>query len=654
MGDQIGNTTKSNGNIALCLSGGGLRATLFHLGVVKALRISENGQVSPLSRVTEIFSVSGGSIIAVHMLTNWDRYSGSDEQFAEVERELISFAGRNMRDRILRRWVLSRPIGLLGEWLLRLPGLSPIFGIKEGTFSRTYWLQREYNFLTKRQKFGIFDNGKNQIARPTGHFLTTSFTTGELCSFSGTQFEIELRNPENEATLASAPCGHMPLSFAVAASSAFPPMFPPITLTDDMLANPINERFLNSLSLSDGGVFDNLGIEKFNRICARNKDHPSTLLISDAGGSFRSGDNKSFRSVVSRNIRASDILMHRVGDDAKATINAIDEIDDITIRISTIVEDQTLEPSIQQRLRMVRTDLDRFSPELANMLIEHGSRVAQKALREHHVLTSPDILVSKDHSSADVDNLDRIARNASSRSFTTLLTDFRDWTLVPLLVISLGILLSTGFYVNQYNVNKQANERADKLQAEADEQFLIFTLNNNRNLLARSKAQERILEQAIIALTDKDYVKLGSILQNSLNTVGAQITTANAGVKTTENELSQSGVISTDSSIKQDSQPTNLVHNQKVYIQFAGLLTREAITNLNNELRAQGWAVQGTSGERLAVASGLNEVRFSGSNEAAAKELAAAINASNVVPDPVVSKKMAAIGAQNLEVWISR
>ena len=46
----------SDKRIILCLSGGGLRATLFHIGCIRALR--EN---SLLQNVSQIFAVSGGT-----------------------------------------------------------------------------------------------------------------------------------------------------------------------------------------------------------------------------------------------------------------------------------------------------------------------------------------------------------------------------------------------------------------------------------------------------------------------------------------------------------------------------------------------------------------------------------------------------------------
>ena len=52
--------------LGLALSGGGLRATLFHLGVVRFLR-----DAGLLGEVTHIVSVSGGSILGAHLALNW-------------------------------------------------------------------------------------------------------------------------------------------------------------------------------------------------------------------------------------------------------------------------------------------------------------------------------------------------------------------------------------------------------------------------------------------------------------------------------------------------------------------------------------------------------------------------------------------------------
>ena len=54
--------------IALCLSGGGYRAMVFHVGVI--WRLYESGWLAKLDRVS---SVSGGSIAAALLGLVWDR-----------------------------------------------------------------------------------------------------------------------------------------------------------------------------------------------------------------------------------------------------------------------------------------------------------------------------------------------------------------------------------------------------------------------------------------------------------------------------------------------------------------------------------------------------------------------------------------------------
>src|ERR1041385_3830739 len=53
---------------ALCLSGGGFRATLFHLGALR--RLNETGVLARLDTIT---SVSGGSIMAAALATRAPR-----------------------------------------------------------------------------------------------------------------------------------------------------------------------------------------------------------------------------------------------------------------------------------------------------------------------------------------------------------------------------------------------------------------------------------------------------------------------------------------------------------------------------------------------------------------------------------------------------
>jgi predicted acylesterase/phospholipase RssA len=101
--------------LGLALSGGGFRATLYHLGVVRYLR--DAGQ---LQNVTDITSVSGGTVLAAHLVLNWDRYCGDDDRFAEAAASIVRFVKYDVRNRIVRRL----PLPLSGE-AQSSPGSEP-------------------------------------------------------------------------------------------------------------------------------------------------------------------------------------------------------------------------------------------------------------------------------------------------------------------------------------------------------------------------------------------------------------------------------------------------------------------------------------------------------------------------------------------------
>ena len=90
-----GEGARSSG-IGLCLSGGGYRAALFHLGAVRRLN-----ELGVLSKVTTVSAVSGGSILAAHLaevLRPWPDPGDVVADFDErVARPFRAFTSRNIR-----------------------------------------------------------------------------------------------------------------------------------------------------------------------------------------------------------------------------------------------------------------------------------------------------------------------------------------------------------------------------------------------------------------------------------------------------------------------------------------------------------------------------------------------------------------------------
>src|SRR6478752_4422101 len=118
--------------IGLALSGGGFRATLYHLGLVRFLRDADL-----LRQVTHITSVSGGSIMAAHLALNWDRYTGSPEEFDQAASQLLDFIRLDVRNRIVRRF----PLGFF------LRGPRWLLGLSNRKLTRTGLLEKQYETL---------------------------------------------------------------------------------------------------------------------------------------------------------------------------------------------------------------------------------------------------------------------------------------------------------------------------------------------------------------------------------------------------------------------------------------------------------------------------------------------------------------------------
>jgi predicted acylesterase/phospholipase RssA len=342
-------------SIALCLSGGGLRATLFHLGVVRALRDAD-----VLRSVTDVFSVSGGSILAAHMVLHWEDYAESgpdDTRFLMRSGAIGEFCLRDTRGRIVRRMTL------LG-WL-------PAFG-------RTRQLESHYAALFDGAELGALPNDAPEL-----HILATSMVTGELSSSSraGVSFV-------QNGSARRFPAVGFPLARAVAASSAFPPFFPPVRIDRRELAAREHD-FPHDEYLTDGGVYDNLGVHELGRI-ARARGSFDVIIVSDASAGFDWRVRGRWRGIVSRTARTSDILMRRVASleeqswKAREVIPIIihDVIERLDLPDGRTARLELQDAELQALVGKIRTDLDQFHWREMLALTRHGYEVALHSLHD--------------------------------------------------------------------------------------------------------------------------------------------------------------------------------------------------------------------------------------------------------------------------------
>jgi predicted acylesterase/phospholipase RssA len=352
--------------IGLALSGGGFRATLYHLGMVRFLR-----DAGILPNVTHITSVSGGSIIAAHLVLNWGRYNGSDSEFDTAAAEIVDFVRLDVRNRILRRYGL----GLVLHWPRRLAGLS------NRKLTRVGLLEYHY----KNYLYG--DTSLFQLPEhPRLHILATNISEGRLCSFNRDGLWMICREPGHAFRIDQYQIGLATVPMAVAASSAFPGFFPPMLLTGADVGARSGE--FGRQAHTDGGVFDNLGVRMFrflSQVSETDKFPWDGVLVSDVGKPFEIRSNVRTGGLIRTAMRASDILMDRVWQLENETFR--DTRGFVFARISDFVDpahDPTaLHPEIQRQLPSIRTDLDRFSDIEISSLIRQGYGVGRKVCRAH-------------------------------------------------------------------------------------------------------------------------------------------------------------------------------------------------------------------------------------------------------------------------------
>jgi len=238
--------------IVLCLSGGGYRAMLFHLGVLQ--RLNDAAYLPKLSRIS---SVSGGSIIAGVLGLAWPQLAFDACGRAQQFQRLVVHPVRMLASTTIDASAVIR--GFLG------PGTA-------SDHIADAYRTRLFGDHTLQD---LPDDG----AGPRFVFNASNMQSGVLLRFSrpyAWDYRVgQIKHPTID------------LAVAVAASSAFPPFLSPTVLHlpdgsftpgsgTDLQAPPYTTR----MTLTDGGVYDNLGLETAWKTYR-------TVLVSDGGGRMK-------------------------------------------------------------------------------------------------------------------------------------------------------------------------------------------------------------------------------------------------------------------------------------------------------------------------------------------------------------------------------
>jgi NTE family protein len=179
------------------------------------------------------------------------------------------------------------------------------------------------------------------------------------------------------------------IATAVAASSCFPPVFKPLALNLNPTkllggrypAGAYRDKLIREITFSDGGVYDNLGLEPIW------KDH-EYVLASDGGALFSIGGDTGFGWEVGRfiGIPESQALALRkrwliagfVSGQMKGTYWGIGGT-----CAEYGVQQGYSEDLAKNYIAAIRTDLDSFSDAEASVLENHGYWLADETIQAH-------------------------------------------------------------------------------------------------------------------------------------------------------------------------------------------------------------------------------------------------------------------------------
>jgi NTE family protein len=309
-----------------------------------------------LSRLREVASVSGGSITAGMLAVSWHRLRFDASGFAA-----------NFVDDVARPLLCFAKIGIDVKAILSglLPGRAAADAIA-----------RAYDAHLYR------DAGLQDIAdAPRFTFMATNLQTG-----SGWRFAKEYAADYRVGRIDRP---HLPLSRVVAASSAFPPFLSPVRINfgdnevklthgADLHRPPFTEQAV----LSDGGVYDNMGLERVWKRCR-------TVLVSNAGRTIPEVGRPTGRW-IGQTLRTLHLVQQQSENSRKRILFGMNNAGqrnvaywsiDTPINAYGLPDALEIPPHLSAQAAAIRTRLNPFRPAEIDLLVQIGYAGADASIR---------------------------------------------------------------------------------------------------------------------------------------------------------------------------------------------------------------------------------------------------------------------------------
>ncbi|WP_367156031.1 patatin-like phospholipase family protein [Methylomonas sp. HYX-M1] len=414
------------GKVGLALSGGGFRASFFHLGLLARL-----AEVDALRSVEVLSSVSGGSILGAQYYLEVQRLLEDDSKTL-CRQDYIDLVAKLQQD-FLRGVESNIRMQALGDWKVNGQLVLGNSRLSKRLFKKTYTRSHKLGELYEKNLYSKVEDGRGVQPRHMPDLLvtpkhgrfqsadfklkfhnwrrrakvpmlllnTTSLNSGHSWFFTAswmgeppTALDIDCNERYRRLYYHQAPSEdlqHFRLGYAAAASSCVPGLFEPLVL-DGLFQD-------RTVKLVDGGVHDNQGVQGLL------EEGCTLIFCSDASGQMAdshqpAGDPAGVLlrtvSVLQDRIREAEYqdMASRLDSGALQGLffvhtqkglvpQPLDWLpDDITPSDDSGLTDYRIAKDLQRKIAAIRTDLDSFTEVEAYALMASGYLMTDRQLRD--------------------------------------------------------------------------------------------------------------------------------------------------------------------------------------------------------------------------------------------------------------------------------
>lgn len=364
---------KTDLKMGIALSGGGIRAAVFHLGVLG--RLAED---KLLENITRISTVSGGTLVT-GMIFSIAGYKWPTSEFYLQQcltQARYYFTKKDIQTKALF-WGIRKPLSLI---------------------------QKRANLISRsiQDCWKISGNLNDLPLQPRWTINATTYESGKNWRFipqrrMGDYIVNHVKNPD------------ILLADAMTASAAYPGLIGPFTLDTQRFSwyeyegktqIQIQPKF-KKLHLWDGGIYENLGVEPLFKIGEKHKYHDdyNFLVVSDASNPIGSKKytSRSLKRAIRlinismdqvRSLRTRTLINHfennensgvylKIGNTGRKILEAVET----NVNIIDKLTENNLSPRDAHLAENFETTLRKLSVDKYNLLYQHGWEVANFTLQ---------------------------------------------------------------------------------------------------------------------------------------------------------------------------------------------------------------------------------------------------------------------------------